>query len=74
MRRTRLPALLTLALAACAPHEAYVRADAETYLILAPYTRAGIKADATLDEDQKMDRIKLVESWETRIRLNEGFK
>jgi hypothetical protein len=74
MRRTRLPALLALTLAACAPHEAYVRSDAETYQILAPYTRAGIEADASLDDEQRKDRLALVESWEMRIRLNGGFK
>lgn len=74
MRRNRLAGLFSLlALAACeAPHAVYVDADAATYRILAPYARAGIEADATLDEDQREDRLSTIATWEMRIRLNGG--
>ena len=74
MRRTRfaLACVLTLPFAACSADAAYVKADAETYRILAPYAEAGIAA-SDKDAAAKLDLMDLVKSWALRIRLNGGF-
>ena len=72
--RTVAALVAAIALCSCeAPHAAYVKADAETYLLLPPYTMAGIQADEALDDAQRQDRVDLLKTWEARIRLNGGF-
>lgn len=63
-------ALLSIA-CGCTPATDYVRADAETYHILSPYTTLGINT-AALTAEERGDLHNLVQSWEARIRLAGG--
>lgn len=73
MRRTRIIGAVAVAfLVSCVPHEQYVKADASTFQVLAPYTRAGIDG-SDKDAAAKQDLHDLVNSWEFRIRQNGGM-
>ena len=77
MRSKLLRAVLALlacaVVAACAPPREYVRADAEDYLILGPYTVAGIEASAE-DPEFKQDLLRKHQAREFRIRMAGGFE
>lgn len=69
----RILLALVAVLTSCAPAADYVRADADTYTRLAPFAEAGIAAS---DEpaDQKERLVRLLRSWELRVRLAGGFE
>jgi len=59
-------------LVSCTPSLEYVKADAETYEILSPYTLEGIDASDESTSMKEALRLK-VKTWELRIRHSGGF-
>lgn len=63
--------LLILCCASCSVQDEYVAADRATYELVAPAYKGYIRSDATLADDQKVRRFRLVASWLLRIEKAE---
>lgn len=66
-----LPLLLCLPLVGCSLNAAYVKADRDTFDAFAPAHREYVEKDGSLDDDGKARRLRLLESWEERIKAAE---
>lgn len=64
--------ILALSLSSCSIQEEYVKADRETYNLIAPAHEAYIRADRNLTDDQRTRRLVLLDSW--RIRIDQAEK
>ena len=51
--------------------KAYVMADRETYDAFEDAHRTYVEGDADLDDDQRARRLRLLETWEERIKAAE---
>lgn len=56
----------------CSAQKEYVSADAQTYVLIAPYAQAGIDADTVLTPEEKARKLRTIETWRFRIEQNGG--
>ena len=71
MHKLLLPALLTLLCGCGSLPSQYVAADRAMHNEVAPAHRRYVEEDASLDEDQKARRFRLLDAWESRVTEGE---
>ena len=65
--------LILILCVGCSTCEDYIAADRATYDVLAPEYREYVESDDNLDDDQKQRRLRLLESWESRVESGESY-
>lgn len=71
MRKLIAIAVLGIALTGCSLDKIYVQADRDTYDVIAPAHREYVENDPNMTPEQKDRRLRLLDSWEERIKAAE---